>query len=297
MPGPRMRDVGALIARALREDMPRGDITTESLVPPKALARALLTAKQPGILAGLEVAIRVFQTLDPRVSVNRFLADGAAFGAGDILAEIEGRAVTILKGERTALNILQRLSGIATIAGKYVAAVAGTGATILDTRKTTPGLRELEKYAVRMGGASNHRPNLSSMALIKDNHLMMEPDIVRAVGRIRRKAGRSVLVEVEVTSFAQARQAVTAGADWIMLDNMKPAEMRRIVRWIGGRAKVEASGNIDLSTVGGVARTGVDYISVGKLTHSAAAVDISLEFLGPLGRSVERIAPKIRRKP
>jgi nicotinate-nucleotide pyrophosphorylase (carboxylating) len=293
----RMRDVDGLIARALREDMPRGDVTTESLVPPKALARALLAAKQPGILAGLEVAIRVFQTLDPRVSVNRFLADGAAFGAGDILAEIEGRAVTILEGERTALNILQRLCGIATMARKYVDAVAGTGAIVLDTRKTTPGLRALEKYAVRMGGASNHRPDLSSMALIKDNHLMMEPDIVRAVRRIRRKAGRKMPVEVEVTSFAQARRAVTAGADWIMLDNMAPGEMRRIVRWIGGRAKVEASGNIDLGTIGKVARTGVDFISVGKLTHSVGAVDISLEFLGPLGRSVDRVAPKIGRNP
>lgn len=297
MTGLRMRDIDALIARALREDMPGGDVTTESLVPPRALARALLMAKQPGILAGLEVATRVFQTLDPRVSVNRFLADGAAFAAGDILAEIEGRAVTILEGERTALNILQRLCGIATMAREYVAAVAGTGAIILDTRKTTPGLRALEKYAVRMGGASNHRPDLSSMALVKDNHLMMEPDIVRAVRRIRRKAGRNVPVEVEVTSFTQARQAVTAGADWIMLDNMAPAEMRRIVRWIGGRAKVEASGNIDLGTIGKIARTGVDFISVGKLTHSVAAVDISLEFLGPLGRSVDRVAPKIGRKP
>ena len=293
----RRKDIDALIARALREDMPAGDVTTESLVAPKALARALLMAKQSGILAGLEVAIRVFRTLDPRVSVNRRLSDGARFEAGDVLAEIEGRAVTILAGERTALNILQRLSGIATLTRKYVDAVAGTGAVILDTRKTTPGLRAFEKYAVRAGGAANHRPDLSSMALVKDNHLMMEPDIGRAVRRIRRKAGRTVPVEVEVTSFAQARKAVAAGADWIMLDNMAPAEMARIVRWIGGRARVEASGNVDLETVGSVARTGVDYISVGKLTHSAAAVDISLEFLGPLGRGVDRVGPRIGRTP
>jgi len=293
----RQEEIDALIVRALEEDMPCGDITTESLIPPRALARALLMAKQPGILAGLEVAIRVFQALDPRVSVNRFLSDGAAFQAGDVLAEIEGRAVTILAGERTALNILQRMSGIATMARRFVDAVAGTGVTILDTRKTTPGLRTLEKYAVRMGGAANHRPDLSSMVLIKDNHLMMVPDIVRAVKRVRRKVGRGILVEVEVTSFGQARKALAAGADWIMLDNMKPAEMKRVVQWIGGRARVEASGNIDLSTVRGVARTGVDYISSGKLTHSVEAVDISLEFLGPLGRRVNRVAPKVRRKP
>ncbi len=286
-----------LIARALEEDMPCGDVTSESLIPPRTLGRALLMAKQPGVLAGLEAAIRVFQALDPRVSVNRFLCDGSCFAAGDILAEIEGRAVMILAAERTALNLLQRMCGIATMARKYVEAVAGTGATILDTRKTTPGLRALEKYAVRMGGASNHRPDLSSMALIKDNHLMMVPDIVRAVKRVRRRVGRKMLVEVEVTSFAQARRALAAGADWIMLDNMPPAEMARIVSWVGGRAKVEASGNIDLSNVRRVARTGVDYISSGRLTHSVAAVDISLEFLGKLGRSVSRIAPKPRRKP
>jgi len=302
MDGPVSRTMHAdetddLILRALEEDMPCGDITSESLIPPRALARALLMAKQPGVLAGLAAAIRVFQALDPRVSVNRFLCDGSAFKAGDILAEIEGRAITILAAERTALNLLQRLCGIATMARRYVDAVAGTGAVILDTRKTTPGLRALEKYAVRMGGASNHRANLSSMALIKDNHLMMVPDIVRAVKRVRRRAGKKVLVEVEVTSFAQARKAVAAGADWIMLDNMKPAEMKRIVRWIAGRAKIEASGNIDLATVRRAALTGVDYVSSGKLTHSVESVDISLEFLGPLGRSVSRLGPKVRRKP
>jgi nicotinate-nucleotide pyrophosphorylase (carboxylating) len=252
-------------------------------------------AKQPGILAGIDVAVRVFRKLDPRVSINRLLADGASFEAGDILAEIEGRAATILAGERTALNFLQRLSGIATMARRYVDAVAGTGATILDTRKTTPGLRALEKYAVRMGGASNHRADLSSMALIKDNHLMMVPDIAAAVGRVRRRAGRKIPVEVEVTSFAQARQALAAGADWIMLDNMPPAEMARIVRWVRGRAKVEASGNISLDNIREVARTGVDFISSGRLTHSVAAVDLSLEFLGPLGRRVDRAAPPARR--
>jgi nicotinate-nucleotide pyrophosphorylase (carboxylating) len=289
-------DADLLIARALEEDMPRGDITSESLIPPRRLARALLMAKQDGVLAGLEFALRAFQALDPRVSLNRHFSDGQDFRSGDILAEIEGRAVTILAAERTALNLLQRLCGVATTARAYVDAVAGTGATILDTRKTTPGLRALEKYAVRAGGAENHRPDLSSMALIKDNHLMMDPDIVRAVKRVRRKAGRKMLIEVEVTSFAQARQALAAGADWIMLDNMAPAEMRRIVRWVRGRAKIEASGNIDLSHIRSVARTGVDYISSGRLTHSVGAIDISLEFLGPLGRGADRAAPPIRRR-
>jgi nicotinate-nucleotide pyrophosphorylase (carboxylating) len=292
------REIEGLIARALREDMPAGDITSESIVPPRTLARALLMAKQPGILAGIDIAARVFRKLDPAVSFNRLRSDGESFGAGDVLAEIEGRAVTILAGERTALNFVQRLSGIATMARRFVEAVAGTGATILDTRKTTPGLRTLEKSAVRAGGASNHRANLSSMALVKDNHLMMEPDIAAAVGRIRRKAGRTILVEVEVTSFRQARRALAAGADWIMLDNMAPPEMRRIVRWIAGRAKVEASGNIGLDNVRAVARTGVDYISSGKLTHSFASIDISLEFLGPLTRHVDRtVLPAARRKP
>jgi nicotinate-nucleotide pyrophosphorylase (carboxylating) len=292
------REIDGLIARALREDMPAGDITSECVVPARTLARALLMAKQPGVLAGIEIAERVFRKLDRAVSFNRLRADGEAFAAGDILAEIEGRAVTILAGERTALNFVQRLSGIATMARRFVDEVAGTGTTILDTRKTTPGLRALEKYAVRAGGASNHRSSLSSMALVKDNHLMMEPDIAAAVGRIRRKAGRKVLVEVEVTSFAQARRALAAGADWIMLDNMAPPEMRRIVRWIDGRAKVEASGNIDLDNVREVARTGVDYISSGKMTHSFASIDISLEFLGPLVRHVDRtVLPAPRRKP
>jgi nicotinate-nucleotide pyrophosphorylase (carboxylating) len=292
-----VRELDALISRALREDLPRGDITTENIVAPRALARALIMAKQPGVLAGIDVAARVFRKLDPRVAFNRFFKDGSSFAAGDVLAEVEGRAVTILAGERTALNFLQRLSGIATMARAYVDAVAGTGATILDTRKTTPGLRALEKYAVRMGGASNHRADLSSMALIKDNHLKLEPDIGRAVGRIRRAAGRKVLVEVEVTSFAQARSALAAGADWIMLDNMPAAVMKNIVRWIGGRAKVEASGNVGLDNVRQVARTGVDYISSGKLTHSVASIDLSLEFLGALRRGVDRAAPKSRREP
>lgn len=283
------KTVDALISAALREDMPHGDITSESLIPKKLLSRALLLAKAPGVLAGIDVARRVFRRLDPNTSFNVLVRDGERFQPGEVLAEIEGLSIVLLEGERTALNFIQRMSGIATTTRAYVDAVAGTKAKILDTRKTTPGLRELEKYAVRMGGGENHRRNLSEMVLIKDNHLMIVGDVARAVGRARRKAGRKVLVEVEVTSFAQARAAVAAGADWVMLDNMTAAEMKRIVAWVKGRAKIEASGNVDLNSVRKIAALGVDFISVGRLTHSYASVDLSLEFLGELGHDINRI--------
>ncbi len=283
------KTVGALISAALREDMPHGDITSESLIPKKSLSRALLLAKAPGVLAGIDIARRVFRRLDPNTSFNILVRDGERFQPGEVLAEIEGLSIVLLEGERTALNFVQRMSGIATTTRAYVDAVAGTKAKILDTRKTTPGLRELEKYAVRMGGGENHRRNLSEMVLIKDNHLMIVGDVARAVGRARRKAGRKVLVEVEVTSFAQARAAVAAGADWVMLDNMTAAEMKRIVAWVKGRAKIEASGNVDLNSVRKIAALGVDFISVGRLTHSYVSVDLSLEFLGELGHDINRI--------
>ena len=283
------KEIEALIAAALKEDVPAGDITTDNLIDPKSLGRALLVAKQAGVLAGIDIARRVFRTIDPRISFNRGLRDGQEFESGDVLAEIEGRAAVLLKGERTALNFLQRMSGIATETRKYVKAVAGTKARILDTRKTTPGLRSLEKYAVRMGGGENHRLNLSVMVLIKDNHLRMVGDIVRAVRRIRKKIRPGILVEVEVTSFDQARAALDSGADWIMLDNMSLSQMKRIVAFAAGRAKIEASGNVSLDTVASIAATGVDYISVGKLTHSFDSVDLSLEFLGVLPRNIDRI--------
>jgi nicotinate-nucleotide pyrophosphorylase (carboxylating) len=282
------KEIDALIGRALKEDLPAGDITSQSLVPPKTMARAVLMAKGKGVLAGMDIACRVFKKLDPWTSFNRHLSDGQFFEPGNVLAEIEGKAAVILKGERTALNFLQRMSGIATLTREFVDAAAGTKAKILDTRKTTPGLRVLEKYAVRMGGGGNHRMDLSSMALIKDNHLMIEQDIGKAVRRVRQKITRGILVEVEVTSFAQAKTAVEAGADWIMLDNMPLAAMRRVVAWAAGRAKIEASGNVDLARVRQIARTGVDYISVGRLTHSPASVDLSLEFLGELGHDIPR---------
>ena len=274
-----IKRLDALIAAALREDMPRGDVTSESLIPAAARSRAVLMAKAPGVLAGIEIARRVFLKLDPKTSFEIRVRDGERFEPGDILAEIAGRTRVLLAAERTALNFVQRMSGVATITRAYVDAVAGTGARILDTRKTTPGLRDLEKYAVRTGGGTNHRRDLSAMVLIKDNHLASVGDIGLAVVRARRKVGRRLLVEVEVTNFRQARAALAAGADWIMLDNMAPEAMRRVAAWVGGRAKIEASGNVSLATVRKIAELGVDFISVGRLTHSIAAIDLSLEFL------------------
>ena len=273
----RSQDIRAVIDRALLEDMPSGDVTTEAIVPPGSCGKAVLLAKEDGVLAGLDVFTRVFKTLDRRAVVRSRLRDGQSFRAGRILAEVTGSQAALLMGERTALNLVQRLSGIATATRAYVQAVAGTGVRILDTRKTAPGLRDLEKYAVRMGGGHNHRRDLSSMVLIKDNHLAVAGGVGEALRRVRKAYGRKFRVEVEVTSAAQAVEAVSAGADWIMLDNMPPRLMKNAVKLIGGRAKVEASGNVRLRNVRGIAATGVDFISVGKLTHSAKAVDLSLE--------------------
>ena len=275
----KTRDREALIEAALREDLPEGDITSENVVPKGTQARAVFLAKEPGVLAGIDIAGLVFKTIDRRVRFTKGLEDGRPFKKGDVLAEVQGRAVSLLKGERTALNFLQRLSGIATTTRKYVDAVKGTKARILDTRKTTPGLRRLEKYAVRMGGGVNHRSSLSDMVLIKDNHLMLAGDIAGAVARARAGTKRGIKVEVEVTNFSQARKAVEAGADRIMLDNMTCPRMKKIVDWVRGRAEVEASGGVNLRTVRRIALIGVDFISVGSLTHSYDSVDISLEFL------------------
>jgi nicotinate-nucleotide pyrophosphorylase (carboxylating) len=281
-------EIDRLIAAALKEDMPHGDITSEALIPKTSKSRAVFMAKKPGVLAGIDVACRVFRKLDSWTSFNRLFKDGQAFRAGDILAEVEGRSLVLLKAERTALNFLQRLSGIATATRAFVEAVAGTKARILDTRKTTPGLRILEKYAVRMGGGENHRLNLSDMVLIKDNHLALCGSVGEAVRKARARGGPGFKVEVEVTSFSQAREAVEAGADMIMLDNLPLRRMREIVAWVAGRVPVEASGRVTLKTVRDIAETGVDFISVGTLTHSVAAVDISLEFLGSLGSDRDR---------
>jgi len=274
----RLSDIDPLIDAALREDIPAGDITSESLISAASRSRAFFLAKEAGVLAGLGVARRVFERIDPGVRFRAFLRDGQAFKEGDILAELRGRSISLLKGERTALNFLQRMSGIATKTRRFVDAVAGTGAKILDTRKTTPTLRRLEKYAVRMGGGENHRSNLSDMVLIKDNHLVLVGSIPEAVRKARERSGRRMFVEVEVGGFAAAREAVAAGADRIMLDNMPLNKMRPVVRWLKGKVPVEVSGRVRLERARGIAGLGVEYISVGGLTHSFCSVDISLEF-------------------
>jgi len=268
-----------IIDAALREDMPEGDITSEGIIPADARSEAIFLAKEDGVLAGLPVAHRVFEKIDPAVEFTEKFQDGAAFRKFDILACVEGPTLALLKGERTALNFLQHLSGVATATRRFVDAVAGTRAKILDTRKTTPGLRLLEKYAVKMGGGTNHRLSLSDMVLIKDNHLRHVGSVAEAVRRARAAAKPDIRIEVEAAELSQIRDALAAGADMIMLDNMTLEVMREAVAFAAGRVPLEASGNMSLDRVRAVAETGVDFISVGALTHSARAVDISLEFL------------------
>jgi nicotinate-nucleotide pyrophosphorylase (carboxylating) len=272
-------DVDDIIRAALREDMPAGDVTSENIIPPGAVSKAVFLAKEDGVLAGLPVARRVFEILDSGIRVGEALDDGAAVRRGDALARLEGPAVPLLEGERTALNFLQRLSGIATATRRFVEAAAGTKAAILDTRKTTPGLRLLEKYAVRMGGGRNHRQGLSDMILIKDNHLRYVGGVTEAVRRARERAPAGLKIEVEVTNFDEAREALESGADIVMLDNMPLAGMKEVVDLYAGRVQIEVSGNVTLDRVRDIAAIGVDFISVGALTHSPRALDISLEFL------------------
>jgi len=273
------RATEAAIEAALREDMPEGDITSESIIPADARSEAFFLAKEDGVLAGLGVASRVFAKIDPSVIFIERFRDGAAFRQGDKLARVKGPTIVLLKGERTALNFLQHLSGVATATRRFVEAIAGTKTRILDTRKTTPGLRLLEKYAVRTGGGTNHRISLSDMVLIKDNHLRFVGSVAEAVRRARSRVRPGVRVEVEAGSLLQVREALAAGADMIMLDNMPIETMHQAVGLAGGRVPLEASGNMTLDRVRAVAETGVDFISVGALTHSAKAVDISMDFV------------------
>ncbi len=274
-----------IVEVALIEDGAGDDITTDALVPPDLTGSAVIIAKEAGVVAGLPVAAAVFGAADPSLSFQPRVSDGARVTAGDTLAEVEGRVASILNGERVALNFLQRLSGIATATARLVDAVAGLPTRILDTRKTTPGLRPLERYAVRMGGGQNHRYNLADGILVKDNHWQAMRaqgiDIGDAIRQLRAKARQGLRIEVEVTSVEEAKESLAAGADILLLDNMGLEEMRQVVEMARGRALTEASGGITLETVRAVAETGVDYISVGALTHSAPALDISLE-LQPL---------------
>ncbi len=271
-----MTPLDRIIENALAEDIHTGDVTTLAVVGEKRAALARLIAKEPLVLAGIEVAARVFHLLDPSVSFTGFYSDGARLAAGDVIAELSGNAASLLQGERVALNLLQRMCGIATLTARYVAAVEGTGARVVDTRKTAPGLRVLDKYAVRVGGGTNHRGGLYDGVLIKENHIAAAGGITTAVSRARSYIPHTLKIEVETESMAEVAEALAAGADIIMLDNMSPAAMREAVTLIGGRALVEASGGVNLETIREIAATGVDIISIGALTHSCRAMDISM---------------------
>jgi nicotinate-nucleotide pyrophosphorylase (carboxylating) len=273
------RLMDAAIDAALREDLPSGDITSESVIPAGSRSEAYFLAKEDGVLAGLPVAGRVFEKLDPSIIFIERFREGSVFHQSDKLARVKGPTIALLKGERTALNLLQRLCGVATATRRYVEAVAGTKTRILDTRKTTPGLRLLEKYAVRTAGGTNHRSSLSEMVLIKDNHLRRVGSVSEAIRRARAAVRPGIRVEVEAANLLQVREALAAGADMIMLDNMTVEMMRQAVALAAGRVPLEASGNMTLDRVRAVAETGVDFISVGALTHSAKAIDISLDFV------------------
>jgi len=265
-----------LIGLALEEDIGPGDVTTNALIEPDRAATGIIFAKEPFILAGLHVAEEVFTNLDPGMSFDTTFQDGDRVENRDEILTVRGNCRAVLTGERTALNFLQRLSGISTLTRQYVDQVAGSKVRLTDTRKTTPGWRRLEKYAVKIGGADNHRFGLYDGVLIKDNHIMACGGIREAVDRIRNDQAQPLQIEVEVSDMNQVRQALEKGVDIIMLDNMKPNDIRKAVTLIDGRALVEVSGGVTLETLVEAANTGVDIISIGALTHSARSVDISM---------------------
>jgi nicotinate-nucleotide pyrophosphorylase (carboxylating) len=269
--------IDEVVRIALREDLGSGDLTTGLLVPPESHCRAQLLLEEPGVSCGITVAAAVFNALDPAVSLTPISSDGTRIEtAPAALAELAGPAAAILTGERTALNLVGRLSGIATLTRRYVDQVAGTGATILDTRKTTPGLRALEKYAVRCGGGTNHRFGLDDAILVKENHLRIAGGITAAAAALAGHSG-DVAVEVEAETLDQVAEALEAGVERILLDNMTPLHVAEAVELTAGRAKLEASGGITLGTIRAYALTGVDFISVGALTHAARSLHVSLE--------------------
>ena len=269
--------VDEIIINALKEDVNYVDVASDYLIPEDQRNEAYFVAKADGVLCGLSVAMRVFSLLDDTFEAKLYKHDGDKIQTGDLIAEFSGKTVLLLKGERTALNLLQHLSGIATATAAAVELVKGTNAQITDTRKTLPGLRALQKYAVTCGGGKNHRFNLSDGAMLKDNHIDAGGGITNAVAALRGKLGHMVKIEVETRDLAEVREALAAGADIIMLDNMPNDMMREAVQIIGGRAKTEASGGITLETIAEVAKTGVDIISLGALTHSVKAFDISMK--------------------
>ena len=270
-------DVDRVVRLGLAEDVGTGDVTTEATVPESARCRALLVLEEPGVVAGLPVAEAVFRALDPDVRFTVLIADGtAAHEVPATLAEVEGRARAVLTGERTALNVVGRLCGIASLTHRFVEAIAGTRAAILDTRKTTPGIRALEKYAVRCGGGVNHRRGLDDAVLVKENHIRVAGGIGAAVTAVRAYTQEHA-IEVEAETLDDVREALDAGVARILLDNMTTEEVTRAVALVDGRAELEASGGISLTTIRGYADTGVDFISVGALTHSARSLHVSLE--------------------
>jgi nicotinate-nucleotide pyrophosphorylase (carboxylating) len=269
--------IDQVIKMALEEDIGPGDLTTLSTVPADLQGKGNFRAKRPSVVAGVFLLERIFACVDPQVRVSRHIRDGDAVKEGIVVAEAHGPVRALLMGERTALNFLQRLSGTATLTRRYVEAVRGFSCQIIDTRKTTPGLRTLEKYAVRMGGGTNHRLGLYDAALVKDNHIVAAGSITKAVAAVRRQAPFMAPIEVECASLPQVQEALDVGVQWIMLDNMKVDEMTQAVKLIAKRARVEASGGITLDSVRAVAATGVDFISVGALTHSAAAEDFNMK--------------------
>jgi nicotinate-nucleotide pyrophosphorylase (carboxylating) len=280
MPSNKLQ-IEEIIDRALAEDLVKGDVTTDALIPADRRGTGLIVAKKEGILAGINIAKQVFHRVDPELKVEVLLEDGAGVKPGSKVANVSGSIASILAAERVALNFLQRLSGIASETKRYVEAVKGLPVRIMDTRKTTPGLRSLEKHAVKVGGGENHRMNLGDGILIKDNHLAalrsQGLNIKQIVARARQNSPQRLPVEVEVATASEALEAAEAEADIVMLDNMSLEDMRKAVKSIHGRALIEASGGITLDNVRAVAETGVDFISIGALTHSVTALDISLE--------------------
>ncbi len=279
---PAAHELEAIIDRALAEDLGGGDVTTSSLIPPHIRAGARFVVREPGVLAGVDVAMAVMRRVDPSLETTARLLDGDRLEGGETVATVAGPMASILMAERTALNFLQRMSGIASLTATFARAIEGTGATIVDTRKTAPGLRALDKYAVAIGGGRNHRRNLADGVLIKDNHIAaLQAEgftLAQVIRRARSKAPHTVKIEVEVESVEEARVAVEAGADIVMLDNMSVNDMRQAVKLAKGKSLVEASGGVKLENVRQIAETGVDLISVGALTHSVRALDIALDY-------------------
>lgn len=272
--------IDSIITTALNEDINYLDVTTDYLIPDGHKSKGYYVAKDDGVLCGIEIAKRVFELVGNGVECRILINDGEKVKKGDIIAEFEGETKVLLKGERTALNILQHMSGIATAVNRCCELVSGTKAQITDTRKTLPGLRNLQKYAVTVGGGKNHRFNLSDGAMLKDNHIDAYGSITGAVNALREKIGHMVKIEVEVRNMAELEEAINAGADVIMLDNMNCDEMKKAVEFTDGRAKLEASGNVTAENIRDVALTGVDIISLGAITHSVKCFDISMKIKG-----------------